>query len=75
MKRKAIIAVVLGVIVLGAGGIVAWYRYQGQHFVSTDDARVAADVVAVSPQIGGNVLTWDVTEAASGRRRSPPAAP
>ena len=62
MQRKQIIIGVLVVILFGAGGIIGYYAYQGQHFVSTDDARIAADVVAVSPEIAGKVLEWRVKE-------------
>lgn len=62
MSRKKIIGLVAGIALVCVLGIVAYYWYQGRHFVATDDARVAADVVAVSPQIGGNVLSWQVTE-------------
>jgi multidrug resistance efflux pump len=61
-NRTVMIAIVLVVVVLGAIGIVLYYSYQGKHFVSTDDARVAAYEVTISPQIGGSVLSWEVTE-------------
>jgi len=62
MSRKAILGLVLGIAVVCVSLIIAYYWYEGRTFVSTDDARVAADEVAVSPQIGGTVLSWDVTE-------------
>lgn len=43
-------------------GIVGDYWYQGFRFVSTDDARVAADVVSVSSEIAGKILEWRVKE-------------
>jgi len=62
MQRKQFIIVVLAVILLGAGGIIGYYAYEGQHFVSSDDARIAADVVSVSPEIIGKLLEWRVKE-------------
>ncbi len=62
MKRNSIIAAALAFIALGTGAIVALYGYRGRHFVSTDDSRVSADVVTVSPQLGGNVVSWNVAE-------------
>ena len=62
MQRKQIIVVVLVGIALGAGGIIGYYAYQEQHFVSTDDARVNSNVVAVSPEIAGKLIEWRVKE-------------
>ena len=61
-SRTTLIAIVVVFIVLGTIVIIIYYSYQGKHFVSTDDARVAADEVTISPQIGGNILSWNVTE-------------
>ena len=49
MIRKAILGTVIAVLVLAVGGIVAWYWYDGDHFVTTDDARIAANLVTISP--------------------------
>ena len=62
MERKRIILVVIAVAVLSIGAIVGWYAYEGARYVSTDDARVAADVVSVSPEIVGKLLEWRVKE-------------
>lgn len=62
MSRKNIIIIVLAVIVVGGAGIVGYYSYQNAHYVSTDNARVAADVVRVSPEIAGNLISWNVKE-------------
>lgn len=62
MSRKNIIIIALVVIVIGGGAIIGYYAYQGAHYVTTDNARVAADVVQVSPEIAGNLLSWNVKE-------------
>lgn len=62
MSRKTIIIVALIVIAVGAGAIILFYSYQGMHYVSTDDARIAADVVPVTPEIPGNLMEWQVSE-------------
>lgn len=62
MERKRIIVIVIAVAVLSIGGIVGWYAYEGARYVATDDARVAADVVSVSPEIVGKLLEWRVKE-------------
>lgn len=65
MQRKTIIILAVVVIALGAGGIVAYFDYQNRNFVSTDDARVAADVATVSPQIVGNLISWNTSEGST----------
>ena len=60
--RRPIIIAVIAIAVLSAGSIVGYYAYQGAHYVATDDARVAADVVSVSPEIMGKLLEWRVKE-------------
>jgi len=62
MSRKTIIVIVLAIAVVAVAGIVGWYWYQGARYVSTDDARVAADVISVSPEIVGKLLEWRVKE-------------
>jgi multidrug resistance efflux pump len=62
MSRKTIIVIVLAIAVVAVAAIVGWYWYQGARYVSTDDARVAADVISVSPEIVGKLLEWRVKE-------------
>jgi len=61
-SRRTIILAVIGVAVIVVAAIVAVYAIQGARFVSTDDARIAADVVSVSPEIPGKLLEWRVKE-------------
>ncbi len=62
MSRKQVIIIVLAIAVVAIGAIVGYYAYQGARYVATDDARVAADVVSVSPEIVGKLLEWRVKE-------------
>ncbi len=62
MRRRLVIALVLALTIAGAGGIAFYYHYEGEHYVSTEDARVAADTVTVTPEIGGRLLEWNVGE-------------
>ena len=62
MSRKTVIILILAVAVAAAVGIIGYYWYQGARFVSTDDARIASNVVAVSPEILGKVVEWRVKE-------------
>lgn len=61
-KRKGLIAGILVAIVLALGGIGFYYWYQNTYYVSTEDARVAADLVSVTPQISGKLLELNVEE-------------
>jgi multidrug resistance efflux pump len=62
LSRRTIIILALGVIAAGGLGIAGYYSYQGRHYVSTDDARVAADLVSISPQLTGGILSWQAIE-------------
>ncbi|MGA2545352.1 MAG: efflux RND transporter periplasmic adaptor subunit [Rectinemataceae bacterium] len=62
MSRKMVILTVLGVALAAVLGIVAYYWIESKRYVSTDDARVASNVVAVMPEIPGKILEWRVKE-------------
>ena len=62
MSRKTVIIIVIAIALAAAASIAGYYWYQGSRYVATDDARVASDVVSVSPEIVGKVLEWRVKE-------------
>jgi multidrug resistance efflux pump len=61
-KRKLLIIGILITIVVALGSIVFYYWYENTYYVSTDDARVSADLVSVTPQITGKLLELNVVE-------------
>jgi multidrug resistance efflux pump len=61
-KRKVLIIGILVAIVLALGGIVFYYWYENTYYVSTDDARVSADLVSVTPQISGKLLELNIQD-------------
>ena len=61
-KRKLLIGGILITIVVALGSIVSYYWYENTYYVSTDDARVSADLVSVTPQISGKLLELNVVE-------------
>ncbi|WML37354.1 efflux RND transporter periplasmic adaptor subunit [Clostridium sp. OS1-26] len=61
-KRKKLIIGILSAIVIALGSIVFYYWYENTYYVSTDDARVSADLVNVTPQISGKLLELNVEE-------------
>ena len=60
VNRRVIGLTVGALVVLGAGAIVGLYAYNGSHYVSTNNARIAANTATVTPEIPGRVLSWDV---------------
>ncbi|GEA18354.1 MAG: hypothetical protein PWR22_1201 [Moorella sp. (in: firmicutes)] len=62
MSRKLVVILVLVLALAGAGAIAFYYYYENLNYASTDDARVAADTVTVTPEIAGKLLEWRVQE-------------
>ncbi len=62
MSRKAVIILVVALAVVCVAAIAGYYWYQGRQFVATDDARVSANIVSVSPEIPGRLVEWRVKE-------------
>ena len=61
-KRKMLIVGILVTIIVALGSIVFYYWYENTYYVSTEDARVSADLVSVTPQITGKLLELNVAE-------------
>ncbi|AFM43099.1 multidrug resistance efflux pump [Desulfosporosinus acidiphilus SJ4] len=61
-KRKKMILLILAVMVVVFAGIGGYYWYQSEYYVSTDDATVTGDLVAVSPQMSGKLVELNVEE-------------
>lgn len=54
--RKKVLTVVAAAVVLSAVACGAYYLLVARHYESTDNAYVAANVVQVTPQVGGTVV-------------------
>src|SRR6516225_2151375 len=61
-NRKAILSTVIGAIAAVLLAIVVFYWYEGDNFVTTEDARVSANLVTISPEINGKIVEWNVKE-------------
>ena len=61
-KRKILIIGILIAIVVALGGIAFYYWYENTYYVSTEDAKINADFVSVTPQISGKLLELNVEE-------------
>lgn len=64
-KRKILIIGILITMVTVLSGIIFYYWYENNYYVSTDDARVSADLVNVTPQIQGKLLELNVDQGDS----------
>ncbi|WP_323036425.1 HlyD family secretion protein [Pararhodobacter sp.] len=61
---KTLKLVGLGIVALaGAVGLYAWWQH-GVTYPSTDDAYLQANLLTISPQVGGQVATVNATENA-----------
>ena len=69
-KRKGLIIGILILIIVSLGGIGYYYWYENTYYVSTDDARVSADLVSVIPQISGKLLELNVDRRRCGYKKS-----
>ncbi|OPJ64718.1 HlyD family secretion protein [Clostridium chromiireducens] len=61
-KRKILIIGILVAIVAALSSIAFYYWYENTYYVSTEDAKVNADFVSVTPQISGKLLELNVGE-------------
>lgn len=61
-NKKKIISLILGAMLIIAGSIFAYYWWEGKNYIATEDARIAADTVVISPQISGKITSWNVVE-------------
>ncbi|KJS16469.1 MAG: hemolysin D [Peptococcaceae bacterium BRH_c4b] len=64
-KKKKIMLAVLGAMVVTLLAVSGYYWYMSSHYVQTDDARVDATIVKVSPQISGKITEMYVAEGDS----------
>jgi multidrug resistance efflux pump len=62
MKRKIVLSVILALIAAAGGGIGYYYWYEGSHYVTTEDARVAGDMYRVMPRISGKLTSLTIND-------------
>jgi multidrug resistance efflux pump len=62
MKNRRLVLALAVAMVFCLGGISFYFWYMNNHYVSTEDARVSADMYKVSPQISGEILEINVQE-------------
>lgn len=61
-KRKTILISIFSLMIAAIISIISFYVYEGINYVETEDARIAGDIIRVSPKIVGELQEFDVTE-------------
>lgn len=61
-KLKIVILSIVGLIVVSGICVLSYFIYEGNHYFSTQDAQVTANMVTVTPEVTGKVMNWDVQE-------------
>ena len=56
-RRGFLLRVVAVVLVLAAIGWALWYFFEGRWYEGTDDAYVSGNIVQITPQVAGEVVT------------------
>ncbi len=66
MKRSTRISllVILVVAVLAGGGVTTYYVLDAQNYVTTDNAQIDGDRIAVNAPTSGTVINWTATQGA-----------
>jgi len=71
MKRRILLISVLAVFLVAGGAVALWYFLHGQYHQTTDDAYVGGNLVQITPQVAGTVLSIyadDTDYVSSGQR-------
>ena len=61
-NEKKKVVVILGLLVIILIVVWVWFAYQNDHYIVTEDAKVDAAIVKVSPQINGKIQELDFEE-------------
>ena len=61
-KRKIIILCIFCAMLITLGGVGFYYWYNNDNFISTEDAKVDGDFIAISPQVSGKLLEFNAKE-------------
>ena len=61
-KFKLMLTIFLVLILLAGGGTTVYYWYAYTHYVSTDNAKLAADFTKITPLASGKLLEFTVKE-------------
>jgi multidrug resistance efflux pump len=62
MRRNSIIILIIILALAIGGGIGYYFSYQNSNYVKTEDARVSANMLPITPQASGIISEWTVKE-------------
>jgi multidrug resistance efflux pump len=63
MKKFKVVLILIVIIALAGGGYGLYeYLYQMDHFFTTEDAAVSANMITITPEVTGKVAIWEVKE-------------
>jgi membrane fusion protein, multidrug efflux system len=71
MKRRILLISVLAMFLVAGGAVALWYLLHGRYHETTDDAYVGGNLVQITPQVAGTVLSIyadDTDYVSSGQR-------
>ncbi len=61
-KKKKKVLIILGSLIIALTAVWVYFTYQNSHYIVTEDAKVDAMIVKVSPQISGRILDLNFEE-------------
>jgi multidrug resistance efflux pump len=61
-KRKKILIALSALMLACLCGVIVYFWYNGNHFVTTEDARVTGDIVKICPQATGKLIDCFIDE-------------
>lgn len=61
-NRKKLLIGIVAMMLAVIAGIVLYYWFNSVYFVKTEDAKVAGDIIKVSPQMSGKLLELNADE-------------
>ena len=64
MKKnlKKILILIAVIAVLGGAGTGAYFIYEGMNYISTDNAQITANIISITPEVTGKLMSWDIKE-------------
>ena len=59
-KFKVVLTIILVLVILAGGGTGFYFWYDYTHYISTDNAQLAADFIKVTPLASGKLLEFNI---------------
>lgn len=59
---KTLILTVISIIIILGLFLGVYFLYEDSHYFTTEDAKISANMISITPEVTGKVLNWDVKE-------------